>query len=159
MSQMYSEEQILKKLDIPDFRHMTKDKIITFASNLQNMPPEVAVKAIEQFPDFASNSLEMMKEYRSLLSELISENGESSKSVYDTYDRVLDSLEELLKNEQLSFEDKKFILEQMREIAEAVDRKDSENKSFWGAIAKVGMVAMAGIVVALSAALGGGTKD
>ena len=67
MKRMLTEQQVLKKMDIPDFRHVTKDKIITFASMLPNMDPEVAKKALEQFPDFAKTSLEVMKEYKALV--------------------------------------------------------------------------------------------
>ena len=41
---------MLKQFDIPDFRHITKDKVMTFASMLQNMEPEVAKKSIRTIP-------------------------------------------------------------------------------------------------------------
>ena len=50
---MMSEANVLKKLDIEDFRHITKDKVIKMASMLDKMDPEVAKKALEQFPEFA----------------------------------------------------------------------------------------------------------
>ena len=37
---------------------------MTFASMLQNMEPEVAKKALEQFPEFAKMALEVQKDYR-----------------------------------------------------------------------------------------------
>lgn len=64
MDRPYTEIQVLKKLDIPDFRHLTKDKVIAFATMIPGMEPEVAKKALEQFPNFVSISLEIMKEYR-----------------------------------------------------------------------------------------------
>ncbi len=45
----YTEQQVLKKLDIPDFRHLTKEKVIAFATMVPKMNPEVAKKALEQF--------------------------------------------------------------------------------------------------------------
>lgn len=56
---MMNEQKVLKKLDIPDFRHLTKDKVIKMASMLDKMDPEVAKKAIEQFPEFANTTKEM----------------------------------------------------------------------------------------------------
>lgn len=67
MDRPYTEIQVLKKLDIPDFRHLTKDKVIAFATMIPGMEPEVAKKALEQFPNFVSISLEIMKEYRGIL--------------------------------------------------------------------------------------------
>ena len=49
MDRPYTEIQVLKKLDIPDFRHLTKDKVIAFATMIPGMEPEVAKKALEQF--------------------------------------------------------------------------------------------------------------
>ena len=46
MNRTLSEQKVLKKLDIPDFRHLTKDKIIAFASLLPQMDTEVAKKAL-----------------------------------------------------------------------------------------------------------------
>lgn len=58
MKRTLSEKKVLKKLGIPDFRHMTKDKVVEFASMLSRMDPEVAKKALEQFPEYAKNVLE-----------------------------------------------------------------------------------------------------
>ena len=48
MVRSLTEQKVLKKLGIDDFRHLTKDKVITMASMLDRMDPEVAKKAIEQ---------------------------------------------------------------------------------------------------------------
>ena len=56
MNRTLTEANVLKKLDIEDFRHLTKDKVITMASMLDRMDPEVAKKALEQFQDRARAS-------------------------------------------------------------------------------------------------------
>jgi hypothetical protein len=53
MSNQLIEREVLQQWNIPDFRHITKDKIMTFASMLHNIEPEVAKKALEQFTEFA----------------------------------------------------------------------------------------------------------
>ena len=60
MSKTLTEQKVLKKLGIPDFRHMTKDKVVRFASMLPKMNPEVAKKALEQFPEFAASTKEIV---------------------------------------------------------------------------------------------------
>ena len=42
MGRPLTEQQVLKKLKIEDFRHLTKDKVIAMASMLDKMDPEVA---------------------------------------------------------------------------------------------------------------------
>lgn len=64
---MMSEAKVLKKLDIADFRHLTKDKVIKMASMLDKMDPEVAKKALEQFPEFVNTTKEMLTEYKESL--------------------------------------------------------------------------------------------
>ena len=44
--------------------HLTKDKVIKMASMLDKMDPEVAKKALEQFPEFANTTKEMLTEYK-----------------------------------------------------------------------------------------------
>ena len=151
----YTEQQVLKKLDIPDFRHLTKEKVIAFATMVPKMNPEVAKKALEQFPNFASTSLDVLKEYRSVIQEAMEDDRESMRSCYDMYNRVMDSLEKMLDNDDLTFEQKTYILNQMQEVAAAVADKDSEKsrnrlKLIW----IIGGVA-ATIVAALASSLGG----
>ena len=62
MSKQLTEQQVLQALNIPDFRHLSKDKVISFASMLTDMEPEVAMKALEQFPEFAKTILELAKD-------------------------------------------------------------------------------------------------
>lgn len=154
MKRMLSEQQVLKKLDVPDFRHVTKDKIITFASMLPNMDPEVAKKALEQFPDFAKTSLEVMKEYKGFFETALEKESEEMKSVNAMYNRVMDALEKMLDKENLSFEEQKFILQQMKDVADKVDKKDTEHKNFLlKGLAISGAIA-AGIVVSLASTIG-----
>ena len=47
MKHSMTEDKVLRKLDIPDFRHMTKDKVVSFVSMLPQMDPEVAKCALE----------------------------------------------------------------------------------------------------------------
>ena len=154
MSRPYNELQVLKKLDIPDFRHMTKDKVIAFASMIPRMDPEVAKKALEQFPNFASTSLDIMKEYRYVLEEAMQDDRESTQVCYDMYNRVMDSLEKILHEEELSFDEKTYILNQMKEVADAVSQKDYEKSVNRMKILAVAGGVAASIVAVLGSVIG-----
>lgn len=154
---MMSEEKVLRKLGIKDFKHLTKDKVIMMASMLDRMDPEVAKKALEQFPDFADTTKEMLSEYKKSLDKSLELNHDSTKSVYDTYNAIIISLQKELENEKLSFEQKKQIIEQMKDVADKVDKKDTENKRFIAGMAALGMMVVAGTVAVLGAVLGGDT--
>lgn len=119
------------------------------------MNPEVAKKALEQFPNFASTSLDILKEYRGVIQEAMEDDRESMRSCYDMYNRVMDSLEKMLDNDDLTFEQKTYILDQMQEVAAAVADKDSEkSRNRLKLIGVIGAVAAA-IVAALASSLGG----
>lgn len=154
MNRNLTEQKVLKELDIPDFRHLSKDKVIAFASLLPKMNPEVAKKALEQFPNFASTTLDVMKNYKDILEKTLDYNSESSRTSFEMYRQVMDTLQKMIDSEDLSFDEKKYILDQMKEIALLVDKKDGENKNTFIKIASVAGTVALGIVAALSATLG-----
>lgn len=155
---MMSETRVLKKLNIIDFRHLTKDKVIKMVSMLDKMDPEVAKKVLEQFPKFSNTIKEMLTEYKEVLDKGLGFNNESVKAVYDKYNAVIASLQKELENEHLTFEQKKYILEQMRDIAEKVDKKDTENKRFIVGMATLSTLVVGGTVAVLASVLGGNTQ-
>lgn len=158
MNNQLTEQQVLHQLNIPDFRHITKDKVMTFASMLQDMEPEVAKKALEQFPEFAKMTLEVMRDYKSVLEKALDDNSESSQKCYDIYNKVLDTLISCQDKEDLSFEQRKYYSDMMLEIAKMAERKDSENKKFTWNIVATGALA-AGVVIGIGASLLGGNSN
>lgn len=153
MRRSYTEKQVLKKLGISDFRHLSKDKVIKFASMVPNMQPEVAKKALEQFPNFASTSLDLMRDYKEIFEEAIADEREGAQVTYEMYRRIMDSDQKILENE-LSFEQEMLILDHMKAVTDAVasfNRERSQDRLKLLAIA--GSVATAAIAI-LGAALG-----
>ena len=112
MGKQLTERQVLERLDIPDFRHITKDKVMKFASMLDKMEPDVAKKAIEQFPEFAHMAFAALKEYHEVMDKTLDSNDKSTKRCYDVYDEVVSALKACLKQENLSFEEKEYYIVQ-----------------------------------------------
>lgn len=154
MKHYLTEKQVLKKLDIVDFRHLSKDKVIKFASMIPDMQIEVAEKALEQFPNFASTSLEIMNDYKSIIEDAIKSENESALRCYDIFNRVLSALEATLNKDDLSIDDKKYILGQMKEVAELAAAKDSEHKHFLAGVVTVAGAVAVGITAILASSLG-----
>lgn len=158
MGRTLTEAQVLKKLDIVDFRHLTKDKVMTMATMLDKMDPEVAKKAIEQFPEFSSTMRQIFSDFKQTLEEGMKHNAESVKSYYETCDAIISACQKELDRGDLAFEERCFVLGQMREVARMKGDKDSENKRFIAA-----MCTLAGVVFTIAAgvtitALGGECK-
>lgn len=158
MGKSLTEQKVLKKLNIVDFRHLTKDKVIAMASMLDRMDPEVAKKALEQFPEFANTTKEMLVEYKDVLDKSLESNRESVQSYYEVCTSIIQTLQKQLEQENLTFEERKYIIDKMLEVSKMMGDKDSENKKFLVALAGAGAVVVAGTIAFLASALGGNTK-
>jgi len=158
MQRSLTETQVLKKLNIEDFRHLTKDKVISMATMLDKMDPEVAKKALEQFPEFASTMRQILSEYKKSLDEGLKQNAEGVKSYYDTCDAIITSCQRELDKEDLSFEERSFILEQMVLVAKMKGEKNTEDKKFIVMMSVIGLTAIGLTAGALITALGGNFK-
>ncbi len=158
MSKMLTEAQVLEKLNIPDFRHLSKDNVMSFASMLQNRDPEVTKKALEQFPDFAKSTSDALKDFKAIMAKSFDDDKESANQCYILYNKVQTALEKCLDNENLSFEEKKYYIERMKEVAQLASAKDSEGKKFrWANIAAFSTIIV--IALGLLATLLGGDID
>lgn len=121
--------------DIPVFWNSTngdaKDKFLQFASSLNDLPPNVVKKAIEQIPEFSITMLSMANGFREMLFNLTKQNADGSKKVYDECSKTLDALQKMLSNDNLKFEEKKWVIEKNAEILHVMKDIDSANKAFW----------------------------
>lgn len=158
MNRSLTEQKVLKKLGIEDFRHLTKDKAIMMVSMLDRMEPEVAKKAIEQFPHFSDTMKELLLDYKQTLDKALDENAESVNSFYESCNATIMSLQKLLEKDNLEFEERKYIIDKMMEINKMKGAKDTENKKFITSMALIGAVTIGTIASILSSTLGGNTK-
>ena len=153
-----SEQKVLKKLGIEDFNHLTKGKAISFASMLERMDPDVAKEALEQFPEFSSTMQEMLHEYKDTLEKGMISNDKSVQAFYTQCNAIIASLQKELDKDDLSFEGKKYIIEQMKDVANMTSQKDTENKKWLAGIACIAGTVVAGLITALASVLGSNTR-
>ena len=149
---------MLKKLDIPDFRHLSKDKGMKFASMLPNMDPEVAKKALEQFPEFANTAKEMLVDYKLILEKGMESNEKSIVSCYDASKLIIDSLQKELEDEELEFEERKYIIDKMLEVSKMMNEKDTENKKFILGLSMIAGAVVTGVIGVAASVLGGNSQ-
>lgn len=149
-----TEQKVLKKLGIPDFRHMTKEKIVGFVSMLPRMDPEVAKKALEQFPEFAKTALAITEGLKAEVETLVASNDENNHEFNEVCLTILNSLQVELAREGLSEEARTGIIDKMLQVARLMSEKDTENKAFLTGIAKcIGCVCTV-LVISMAALLG-----
>lgn len=151
------EIKVLKKLDIPDFRHMTKDKLMTFVGSLDKLDPEVAKAAIQQFPEFATMTKNALLDYKEVMLQTLSSDTEENQRVFSFYEKTQKALESLLQDPdmELTFEQKQWCIDKMQELSEEISKIAHNNKMH--RLQLVGAT-LAGIAVSIGgmiAALGG----
>ena len=122
------------------------------------MEPEVAKKALEQFPEFSGTVKTILLDYKELLNRAIDSDNESLRSTYETYNSIIMALQTELDKDTLSFDERKYIIEQMKDIANAVDKKDSENKKWLTKMAMIAGVTVVGVAAVLGSVLGTNTN-
>lgn len=154
MNNNLSEAKVLKALDIPDFRHMTKDKVVSFVSMLPQMDPEVARFALEQFPSFAETTRELVHCMKENLSALIGANSENMAEFNARCQEALSCFEDQLSREDLSEEGQKMVIDGIVGILTAMSQKDSENKDFLKDIFTGVLILTCFTLVCLAAPLG-----
>lgn len=149
---LVSEEQVKKALNINSFRNMSKDKIMQFVSLIPQMDREVAIAIINQFPNYADYSVNIIQQLNVLCDKALQSNSTSQKDAIETYKIVLESIKEQLKEDEISPELRIKLNEQMIEIADKVAAKDTENKKWLSGIHKAG-TAIIGIALIAGAAI------
>lgn len=158
MGRALTEKKVLDKLGIDNFRQLTKDKVIEMASMLDKMDPEVAKKALDQFPDFAKTMKEILVEYKGFLSEGLKSNQENTKSFFESCDCAIQECQRVLDKDNLSFDEKHTVIMLMLEIAKMKKDANSENNKFITCLATTGIAALGIAATALVSVLGGNVK-
>jgi len=150
-----NEDEIKKALGIDSWRNLSKDKLLSFVSEMPKLDKEVALKIIAQFPDFKSlvsgalNSLELQAEKSHKF------NWKSQKKVHQAFKAYRATLDRELERDDQTPEARFQILELFRDAVEREYDKDSENKAFAvKVLTVVGAVVLAAIGGAV-AVLGG----
>ena len=147
MNNLLSEEDVKKQLGITDFRSLKKDKIIEFVSMIPNMDKEVAKACIAQFGNFKEYSNTIVGNLYDLLNNAIKDD---CNGAIHGYQSILDSLQGILAKNEISEEERHYIIDKMVEVAGHIKEIELEKQSFKEKVLKIG-----GVVAAFAISIGG----
>lgn len=125
-----TETQVLSRLGIQDFRHMTKDKVLAFASMLHELDPETAKEAINQFPNFSTMIAELVVDYREMVSCLSDNNKSVSEECLTILNGIANTLSIHSGNADSTYEDRRFCIEQLVVVAGMAAEIDRSTKEY-----------------------------
>lgn len=150
-----NEGEIKQELGIESWRNLSKAKMIRFAMMMPDMDAELALKIVEQFPVFADFASGVVGAMKKMHKTTLFANKESQDRFHESCKQTRDMIQTELNQDGLSFEHKKYLLEQVMEILKLESQKDSENKQFLDAGLKK-MLGFAMAAIALGVVVLGG---
>lgn len=125
-----NELELKKELGITDFRHMSKDKLLSFASNIDKLDPEVAKAIIGQFPEFKSYMLSLVDIFKEQTNNLMESGDKVSKNTYDAIQSIINVLTWELQNTELNAEQRNKCEDRLMELAKMCVSLDEKHKNF-----------------------------
>ena len=114
--EMINETTALKKLGINSFREVTKEKVLDLMSMIPDMEPEVAIKALEQFPHFVSYTTKALADYKESIFQMIASADKGLEDVLKGRLIAIESLSKVLEDENITFEQKIEVAAQIKEF-------------------------------------------
>lgn len=138
------EKDVLSLMERTDFKNLSKNDVISFASKLGELRPEVAKELLAHYPEFVDLMKSALTEYKSMLDSIIKSDDESLKGYYSISEKEMDSATDsrkqfydfvkqvqsdcskCLENPNLPPEMVMEILNREIELAKMADEKDKE---------------------------------
>ena len=130
MKNLFKGVQILEERGRQDFQYMDKQEITKFMSMLSEVNIEDAIKIVEQFPDFAKNSIVMIDNLIDLCNKALDDDKALTILSIEAYMQILNELKIILEKEDIDEYEKKYIVEKMIEVADKIALKDTEGKEY-----------------------------
>ena len=77
-----------------NFKNLSKQDLIGYTSKFAELRPEVASQVIAQFPELAQLIKDSLKEYSSMLNDVLKNDDASLEHVYTIYEKEQNALSE-----------------------------------------------------------------
>lgn len=145
---LLTEQDVLRQIGAQDFRSIKKEQLIEFVSSIPNMPKEVAIKCIEQFPEFRQSATEMIGQLSNMCESLIADNKDSRDKAIMSYQVILEEMRLYLEaHPRLRHKKRQEITDKMIEVADRIatinDKNMEHQKGLLRTVASVAAFALA----------------
>ncbi len=126
-----SESSLMETLGITSWRNLSKEKFIEFVSMMPDMSDEVRMKVIEQIPQFTQLCRAYIDSTAAAYNNMLEKNDRTTSALIEKIDNISDALKTELNKGDIPFENKKYIIDQLMEIAKIYDSMDERSKKFF----------------------------
>lgn len=164
MPRWTTEADVKTLLNVETFNNVTKDGLMQFMRALPDMDRELAKQVLAQMPAFVDLCKTLLKDAEASFAAVVAESGASQAQVAQVELKLIDVLQRELDREELTPEQRARVLDDLRTIHEAADRRDREKQGMlerlWEKRVMAGLVVAGGIaIVAVRATASGGGKS
>ena len=149
------EEDLLRLLGIPSFRHMSKDKLVSFVSAIPEINPEIAKKALEQFPDFASAMVGITERYKEVIAKCLEGSDADTATCLATCSAINESIQRELRKNELTFEERERLIDRSIQVIQMMREIDADGKRSRSVVIHAATISFGIAAAALISALGG----
>lgn len=129
--------------------------LLSFVSALPEIYPEVAKKALKQFPDFASTMVETTGRYKEIIDKCLEVSDADTATLLAACSAINESNQRELEKDGLTFEERERLIDKSIQIVQVMREIDANNKRFRAHVIRFATVAFGIVVGALITALGG----
>lgn len=147
-----TEDEVKKELGILDFRSITKDKIMQFVSLMPKLDKELAIKIIEQFPNYATMATSMVSNLIDMCNNALDNSKITEKEAIEAYKYVLETIRMELEDGEVTSEEREKYNNQMIEVADKISEIDVRNKKWLENVIKYGSSVL-GVTLVVGAAI------
>lgn len=153
-----SEVEVKDALGLPDWRHLRKEHVLQLMSMLSDMDSRVALNILGQLPDIATFARVALEDVATGHDASLSSNARSMEMVHQVHMVRLELLKGELGRKELSANERRHLLNEVREVHADALARDTENKMYLSEQFDKRIMGAFASAVALAAVVFAGTK-
>ena len=139
--------KVKKELKTKDFSVMDKQTVNNLLEMFPKMDKELALKVMDQFPEYKETMLSMINEMSSIANKMIDSNDTETTQTIENCNKIIASLAKQLENENLTFEQRNTLNNQMLEVNKRIFEMNKDNKAYRKEMLKDFMCVISGLAL------------
>ena len=147
-------QEALDRIGVTDGRQIKIQHIVDLCSEIKNLDKEAQKELISMLPAVQGKILEAYVSFRDIACNVLESNDESEKQVYGIYKDVLQSIDDELKDPNISEERRRELSEERKEYVRLAHSKDTEGKEFKKILAQYGLFGVFVVAAPFACAVG-----
>lgn len=153
MSNLLTKEEAMRKFGIDDLRTFNSNDFIKLMSSIDRMDPSVAKELIAQIPNFLNFAKDGLSSVKDSYEKTLKSDDESLNSIYKNYDLIIETLNNEIKDGELSLNEKLEISHMIRDFIHDKEeihfRQQEQRHELFKSFAKGVGVALLGVLAIL----------